>query len=941
MKPSKRTSQSLRSTLCLLLALSMVALVAPLPGAGAGAAFAEQQEGDAPKPQDAPSPDNPDEGLPADPAAEPTNGTPADRVDDPADDPATNPTDGPAAAPAGDADSAPASSSDAQPAPAADSGGPEVRGPGEYLITKLADEAIDFADSAIVATLDYAAEKTGYNIFSKAGDLLTLPSGKGDRELEKLCNEILDELAVVDEDIKNLGDQLESDILHLESLISTNQWATDRRTLTELAQKYTDAYNDYQHYLQAAADLSEAKESGDPNAAMYETKMQGYLENFTDKFDPTKVGDPISFASDIRKLASVCCKAYPSFGVTADAGDLPQLFLLQEANSVCNQTQAFEHQKFAALTAQANECMAAFARLSYVNRLWVDYQASVALDKKAPAKYLTEQETVANQVVQAVNDLSAQMQEYGGGLMRPYDFEVLADINYSNGGTTHMYGHYLAFSRPKDLKIGASWTRPSMLAYQGKPIGSSTPFLLMQTDHGPLKHNDLIVYQRDSEHTPRGTNYWDYSTMNQDWYNLVVTRDANYRLIDDASSFAKLVSPQSYALSGGQDLIPYLVNYGGMDASLLPPSTTTALTMKWKSAATTHDVSEHFNHPGMVGSWCFTYDYVADLTHYRLDQSSKELSKRMATANTSPYHYDEKLRNQPMLVMMEGVSSQTHTLGIEQTPETSVHVQDARGNLTASGAWLNSAQRLTITVASGNFGELQLVDRFGNVLDTLLTAEAFDLCADEHGIVTLSTTMPYQDCMVRVVDPGQQPASPADPAACALGGFDDGQLFEPGASVSFAASGTEEDAINAPWGTQRLRPSAWSVALLTDSDATVIADGAWTAHPFEGMLPTGGMVDGTYRLTATFARERFENGAWVDVGAAHALGRTFTIHDQHVITGPEEPAGPAVAPGGTGVALAPTGDWPAGWLAMLGALLTAAIGAISLSFHRLRDPKGK
>ena len=768
-------------------------------------------------------------------------------------------------------------------------------GPAEYLVTKLADEAIDFADSAIVSTLDYAAEKTGYGIFTKAADLLTLPSGKGDRELEKLCHEILDELAVVDEDIKNLGDQLTSDILRLESLISTNQWATDRRTLTELAQKYTDAYNDYQHYLQAAADYSTAKEAGDPNLAALETRMQGFLENFVDKFDPTKVGDPISFASDIRKLASVCCKAYPSYNVAADAENLPQLYLLQEANTVCDQTQAFEHQKFETLSAQANECMAAFARLAYVNRLWVDYQASVAPDKKAPAKYLTEQETVANEVVQAVNDLAAQMQGYAGNLMRPYDFEIAVDMGgLDTGGVTHMYGHYLVYSRPHDLQLSSYWSKPTMNAYQGKPIGRSTPFLLMKADHGALVHDNLIAYERETEATQRGKNFWDYSSMNQDWYTLFMSHDSNYTLISDPSDLAGLVSPQSYALAGENDLFSYLAAYGGMDADLIP--TETALTTEWVSAATAHDFSPHIGHPGgLVASWCFTYDYIADLSKYRLDQSDKQLKNRVKTANTSPYHYDEKLRNKQMLVMLRGVSPQAHTVGIEQQPGTLVTLTDANGSALASGARTKSGATLTVNVASaaGDFGGLQLVDRFGNVLDTLLTPEAYNLCADEHGIVTLTTSMPYQDCMVRAVVPGAEPAAPADETACTLTGFDGGQLFEAGAVVPFAAMGTSADVLDVPWGTQRLRPAAWNVELLDENGATAVADGTWTGHPFEGALPTDGLDDGMYRLTATFARERLEDGAWVDVGAPYALSRTFTLHDRHVITGPEEePAEP-------------------------------------------------
>lgn len=801
-------------------------------------------------------------------------------------------------------------------APRIDSGEPAIEptrayaGPAEFLTEKLADETIDFVDDAIVSSLDYAAEKTGYNLFSKAADLLTLPSGKGDREIEKLCNEILSQLGAVDQDIKDLGDQLASEILKLGAVYSTDQWANDRRTLTEMAQKYTDAYNYYQHFLDATQNYSKAQESGDTQGAEgFKTKMEGYLQNFADSFDPTKTGDPISFESDIRKLASVCCETYPNYGVRSPTGStLPQLYLLKEANGVCDQTQAYEHQKFATISAQANECMEAFAKLAYVNRLWVDYQTSLSPDGQAPAQYLTEQETVINETVQAINDLGAQAERYAGTLMRPYDFNVDVDMSYTERGSTHMYGHYLAFSRPIDLNLYAVWSRYTMSAYQGKALNGSTPFLLLKTDHGALVHRDLIVYERDTMPTPRGTNYWDYSTMNQDWYNLVSTYDSNYRLVEGAGDFATLVNPQSYALSGGHDLFSYLTGYGDMDASLLPPSSTTALIQKWYPADKTHDMSEHFDHPGMVGSWCFTYDYVADLTNYTLNQSSHELSNRVKNANTSPYHYDKNLYDQPMLVMLTGSSSQSHTIGIEQQPDASITVRDDNGNDIASGSHRRSSDKLSIILNAGDsFESLDLMDHRGNVLDTLLTADGFNLCADEHGLATLSTTMPYKDCVIRVTTKNSAPSETADESLCSIGGVVDGQTFAPGDPIVFSAEGANVEAGHA-WGAARLRPSSWRIESLSDGGIVEVADGAWSAHPFEALLATGGLNEGMYRIVVTFARERSENGVWIDMGAPYCLGRSFTLASAPVEPEPAPGAPDNAGPTQGGSALAATGD---------------------------------
>lgn len=71
-----------------------------------------------------------------------------------------------------------------------------------------------------------------------------------------------------------------------------------------------------------------------------------------------------------------------------------------------------------------------------------------------------------------------------------------------------------------------------------------------------------------------------------------------------------------------------------------------------------------------------------------------------------------------------------------------------------------------------------------------------------------------------------RPSAQRDSVACALGGLDEGQLFEPGVGVPFATIGASMDATDVPWGTQRLRPSTWNVELLSDSGATAIADGS-------------------------------------------------------------------------------------------------------------------
>lgn len=194
-------------------------------------------------------------------------------------------------------------------------GDEEVQGPvTDYIVTKIADECIEVVDGWVVSGLNYAADKTGVNMFSTMADLLTFPSGKDTSEILKLCQEMKDELDAMQTEMDAISDKLDSLVGNLEKLINENTWYDNRREYSEIMNKYESAYADYTNYLDAAQKYTKALETGDPEAIESEMhEMNGFLINFTENFDPTKTGDPISFKSDLRKMAMYACRYYPSY----------------------------------------------------------------------------------------------------------------------------------------------------------------------------------------------------------------------------------------------------------------------------------------------------------------------------------------------------------------------------------------------------------------------------------------------------------------------------------------------------------------------------------------------------------------------------------------------------------------------------------------------------
>ncbi|WP_270504684.1 hypothetical protein [Eubacterium limosum] len=631
----------------------------------------------------------------------------------------------------------------------------------DYIVTKIADESIEIIDGWVVSGLYYAADKTGVNFFSTMGDLLTFPSGKDTSQILKLCQEMKGELDALQEEMDAISDKLDVLVGGLEKLINENIWYNNRREYSEIMSKYESAYTDYTNYLDASQKYTKALEDGDAETMDSEMhKMNRYLVNFTENFDPTKTGDPISFKSDLRRMAMYACRYYPSYDRSKPNPVLSptnSITLLDNAKRVTDQTVAFEHQQCDVLLQQMDECIQPFIYMSMVNHIWVEYNVSANVDTNTLDKLMTEQETVINETVQAINDISSQGKTYTDRLMRSYDAEIDLPLRYETSSIEHMKGKGLwpnLYYRPHDIVRSASWTKPEMPAYQMKALGAAYPFVLLKEGNafGYLTHDALFKLDQEYVHHASGgkVDHFEYSTVSQDFLNLEYSADYNYTGISQASSLRYLLNTPAYRLSGQSSIVDYLVNYGGIKAEHLPQGVDYAVINKWDSAA------DHTSIEGGVkvnGSWCCTYYYIDGLTGYRLDDSDSKINKRVKSMVASEEHFKEELRGISLLSFMTGNSLPRYMAKAESAKGTVVRLFDENGyDLNGSSF---ASHPVTLTVDCSGLAEnervqsVELLDSKGKVLDTLLTADAFEYFKKKDNTIKFSFTAPYQNYTVR------------------------------------------------------------------------------------------------------------------------------------------------------------------------------------------------
>lgn len=721
----EKTSRSLRATLCLLLALNLVALMTPLPGIGATAAFAEQEQGDAPTPQGVPSSDNPDERPIANPEVEPS--------DDPAGGPAAVPADVPAANP-----------DDALPA--ADVPDPEVRGPGDWVLDKVYGVVFGLAETVAFKALNEAVDPEDSEQLNKVLDFVDGLLG-GSSSIEHECDQILQAVQDLSQQLGDLENSIDAQFNALEQTVTLNQIENQRAQIIKMSDSvYAPALNAYREFIDASKAYSEAWGTANENARreMAETKERALVAAF----------DKLDYEADLTTIET--------YGV--NMGSYTNHRYLYNLDQYADEALAFDHQRYALLTAGINDVVANLNIVAYVQRLEYDYWKAKAdnapddADLRIKAADLENSLTAnLNRIVRDINFTACEFANKDGDaswprtdlltLMRPYDFQTEYDFDYaSSASRSFKYrvpdpngkAFATAFYTSQAVK-----TAPVMPVYRAAVKGA--PLLVVDGSRNLTygeKHGDLIHGLRYWEKIPFGGMLLTpeyYGFPDQDFFNVLSTKDGVYALPADFNPLAPLVSQASYASSRGS-LIDYLHRNGMATLTQAP-----YVLMNSYVSPAPHTGALSQNHYSL-----FNLYSTAIPTNGDYDSAKVELTM------------EDSVGDPALLVVLarNPDKREAHRLHMANADGLTIEATDLAGNPLPDDVPAGTCVKVAVTASDPvALDSLVLKNADGDVLETIASSEAASLVDASGTTMAFAFCMPYQDAYL-VATPGEAAPNP-------------------------------------------------------------------------------------------------------------------------------------------------------------------------------------
>lgn len=741
MRPSAKTSP-LHAALCLLLAISLVALMAPMPGAGATAAFATQDESPAPAPQDAPplEPNDPNENPAPGPAAEPTN--------DPEVDPAPDPADDPAADPAGD-----------DPSSTLAANGPSVRGPADWALDKVLGIAFGLAEGAAFKALGAAVDPNSADDLEKVLDCVDGLLG-GTNSIEHECEKILQAVNDLSKQLSDLENRNDQQFNDLKQTVTLNEIERQREQIVKMSDSvYAPALAAYNDFIKAAQDYSAS--IGTTNEPARRESARQAERALTAAFDK------LDYEGDLATLET--------YGI--NMGHYTNHRYLYNLDKYADEALAFDHQRYALLVAGINDVVANLNIVVYAQRMEYDYWSAKAgndPDDKALRDKVRDLEsaliTNLKRVTKDINFTVAEFANKDGDpawprtdlltLMRPYDFQTEYDFNYeSSSSRTFKYRlpdingqatstvHYTAV---------AVKTAPTMPVHRASVKGAT--YLVVDGSQGIShgeKHGDLI----------HGLRYWEkvrysmflthdyFGLPDQDFFNLRSTRDGVYSLPQDFAPLAPLVRQESYASSGGS-LTAFLHNNGMTSIGSAP-----YVLMNSYVDPAPHSGVRAQNHYS-------SFNLYSTAIPTNGDYGSAKVKLTMEDSAGDP----------AMLVVLAEEAGKREAYQLYANPEGSgltIKMTDLAGNALPAKVPAGTCVKLSVTASEPSaLDSLVLKNANDDVLETLATPEAASLAAPDTttGAMTFTFAMPYQDAFV-VATAGVAPPNPLHFAEDADGAY--------------------------------------------------------------------------------------------------------------------------------------------------------------------------
>ncbi|RDB62035.1 hypothetical protein C1878_09510 [Gordonibacter sp. 28C] len=639
------------------------------------------------------------------------------------------------------------------------SSGPAVRGPAEWAIDKLLDIGFDLVATAALDSLGNAADASGNEDLVKVVDFVDGILG-GSASIEHECDKILGAVNELSLQITDLENHIDAQFLELERTITLNQIEEQRKQIIQMSiSVYAPALTAYTAYIQASKDYSDA--IGTTNEAHRlqdaQTKERALVKAF----------DDLNYRNDLTTVEN--------YGV--NMGSYTNHRYLYYLNQYADETLAFDHQRFALLTAGINDVATNLGVITYVERLEYDYWAAKAAsdpnDVALQQKVLDLENELTTNLDRVVRDINYVSSEYANKdnaadwprtdlltLMRPYDFETSYSFSYQPSSSRsfdyyHWDDHYGYQTRTWHYTAEAKKTTQTMKAYRAS-VGGQV-YLVVDGDVG-------LTYGSRTGDVIHGMRYWEKISEgflpisneyvgfpDQDFYNLQSTADGVYKMPKDFSPLAPIVQGNSYKSSGGS-LVGHLAKNGmsslGSEAYVVMNSYVEPM---YPTGAIRQN---HYT----------TFYWYSTLIPTSGDYSNSKAS--LTAEDTAP---DSRLL---AVLAQEPNKREAHPLHlVTEGSGLALAATDLSGNALPANVPAGTRVKLTVTAAdTAALDALVLKSADGDVLETFASADTANLVTGGTNNAVFTFTMPYQEASL-VGTPGKAEPNPLHFAQDADGAY--------------------------------------------------------------------------------------------------------------------------------------------------------------------------
>lgn len=629
---------------------------------------------------------------------------------------------------------------------------PAMGAPADWSLEKINGIAFGLADGAAFKPLGAAVDPNTATDLEEVIEFVDGPPKSGS-SIEHECEQILQAAGDLATQLSDLKDRNNQQFSGLKQTATLDDIKVQREQIVKMSDSvyvYAPALAAYNDFIKAAQDYSASIGTAEESVLLQAAhQAEGELVAAFDKLD---------YEGDRKTIEDN--------GI--NMGDYANQRYLYNLDKYADEAFAFDHQRYALLTTGISDVVANLNIIVYVQRLEYDYWSAKAKNNQSDPILSTKVRTLESALItnlrSVADDIDFTVGEFANKdgdtswprtdlltLMRPYDFQTAYDFTYeSSSSRTFEYEtsdpnsqatatvHYTA---------AATKTAPTMPVYRASVKGAT--YLVVDggrgISHGE-KQGDLIHGLRSWENLRSSTLLANgyFGLPDQDFYNLLSTRDGVYALPQNFTFLEPLVTQKSYAATSGGSLTSFLNSNGmtslGQESYVLLNS---YVDLASPSSVGAQNRSSSFN----------LYSTAIPTSG---DYDSAKTSLIMEDSAGDP----------GMLVVLAQEAGKREAYQLHANPDGTgldIKMTDLAGNALPAEVPAGTCVKLTITASEPSaLNSLVLKNANGDVLETLATPEAASLVEPDDPILgTMSFTfaMPFQDAFV-VATSGVAPANP-------------------------------------------------------------------------------------------------------------------------------------------------------------------------------------